>query len=314
MGPEESLAIRGDPRRQWGKIGVGGESLFGHVTAGHRALALRTVRTAPRGRPCRCLAASTTHTGATSRVGVTSLKVCATHKALHAAVVLFSFLSITSAWATVDPNTYTDTLTSTTGINGVGTKWSSGLGLTYTVWQDSGYYWHYRYEFSGPSNQYVSHLIVETTDRLSSLSELQIPSGGSWELDLQKLTGSANPGMPEEVYGLKVTPGDLYSFTVSFETHRVPRWVDFYAKGNNVNYAYNTGFGSPDSDPNGVSGDADLATDFQESSPGSTTWVPVSIHDHVLGPDSKSAPGLPALALLGVAPLAAFVSRKLRGG
>jgi hypothetical protein len=56
--------------------------------------------------------------------------------------------------------------------------------------------------------------------------------------------------MPEAMYGIKFDAAlDSPTVNVSFDSDRVPVWGDFYSKNGVDNSLYNTGFGSPDSDP-----------------------------------------------------------------
>jgi hypothetical protein len=64
--------------------------------------------------------------------------------------------------------------------------------------------------------------------------------------------GNSNPGMPHEIYGIKVEPVyDTTIFEFWFTVEQAPVWGNFYAKdgksGGNDVYAYNTGF-----DPEGT--------------------------------------------------------------
>ena len=54
----------------------------------------------------------------------------------------------------------------------------------------------------------------------------------------------SNPGIPEDVFGIKVNPGG--SATIEFDSYRLPMEGDFYIKGGPDTFAYNSGFGSLD--------------------------------------------------------------------
>ena len=64
-------------------------------------------------------------------------------------------------------------------------------------------------------------------------------------------TSPGNPGLPSNVYGIKIEEPDIEgtTWTLMFESLRVPVWGDFYAKGGSSNFAFNVGFTSPDTDP-----------------------------------------------------------------
>lgn len=118
--------------------------------------------------------------------------------------------------------------------------------------------WHYSYTLTVPTGG-PSHIIIEASDgepwELFTTENLFSASGSprGWISDITIQTHNpdgANPNMPEAMYGIKFDAAlDSPTVNVSFDSDRVPVWGDFYSKNGVDNSLYNTGFGSPDSDP-----------------------------------------------------------------
>lgn len=115
--------------------------------------------------------------------------------------------------------------------------------------------WTYNYVFDIPRKD-ISHLIIEVSDSFTLENYL---SGPTPDLQTYSSTtqGSSNPGMPDLLYGLKFeAPDETGTFEIEFVSDRAPVWGDFYSKdgkdqqGTIDVFAFNTGFGDPDSDPN----------------------------------------------------------------
>ena len=157
----------------------------------------------------------------------------------------------------------------------------------------SGTFYHYQYTFSVPTSfaniKSLSHLTIEVSPDFETNDYWNLTTGLIGEVgtyDPTPLGGSgSNPGMPGSMKGLKVEDFDdddtLSSWTFSFDSARVPVWGDFYAvDGKNTDiYAYNLGFGDPDSDPVFVAG--------------------VNQPNHILVPDTNIIP-VPGAMLLGM--------------
>jgi hypothetical protein len=140
------------------------------------------------------------------------------------------------------------------------------------TWDGSGLI-HYEYTFSHPSHD-TSFFILETSSNFTSsdFSNLTVtaPDEGSigynTEITTYGTDSSNRPGMPDSIYGLKIemdeadTPDldERTTFTIAFDSTRLPQWGDFYARcgvrtahqgdPQTFNYAYNTGF--VDGEPN----------------------------------------------------------------
>jgi hypothetical protein len=248
----------------------------------------------------------------------------------------------TAGTAAVDPNTYYGMLSNANGDTTLegNPDWDSGTTLEYWVRQDaSTMWWEYIYRLTIPSTS-VSHGIVGASedialDNLEGVKVWQGGEDGDWQdvadedIDIDEYTSddNGNPHLPGSFYGIKIDRGndDASFWAVRFLSDRIPRWVDFYAKagrnseGSGFNATWNAGLLDPD--PNNAFGDANLPGDFIADA--GTAWgidythTPdtgsnASFGDHVIGPDSREVPGLPAFALIGAPAVIGGVLRKLR--
>lgn len=104
-------------------------------------------------------------------------------------------------------------------------------------------FWMYEYTFQVPEKE-LSHFILETSSTFT-VANLSSVTGG-WELGTWGTEGNSNPGMPEELYGLKF-PGSNLLDGFLVVTDRAPMWGSFYAKdgrdGTDDVFAYNASFG-----------------------------------------------------------------------
>ncbi len=217
------------------------------------------------------------------------------------------------AVAAADPISYTGSLSTGSGADGalVGANgWDdSSTTLSWTVDNTTTPgKWHYEYTLSVPQGG-ISHIIIEASDGdpLSPFTSENLfspeddPSG--WiddeEIEIQvHTTGSGNPDMPADVYGVKFVAAqgfDEISVTVRFDSDRGPTWGDFYAKdgGGQGTWktAYNQGFQTADPTVAPASG---------------------SEQDHLLVPDTIPEPGV--LVLLGLGAWARVQRRRRRPG
>jgi len=126
---------------------------------------------------------------------------------------------------------------------------SEGMVINWEITQNNDMTWDYRYWFrnfaGGLPSRDISHMIVA----ISPNAGMEDFSNANGPLEIQTWSGddAGNPGMPAELYGLKIDIGsDEYFFTST----KAPVWGDFYIKDgnfdNNPVYAYNTTFGDPD--------------------------------------------------------------------
>jgi hypothetical protein len=147
---------------------------------------------------------------------------------------------------------------------------------------------HYEYTLSGVDGgalgKTLSHWNLEVSNP-SSRSDFFNFNGIQEPYDAQYVPATwepkqGSPGQPGDLFGVRFNSDQDYikagtqTYTFSFDTLCLPAWGDFYAKGSNGVYAYNTGFGTnPDL----------LTTDF-------TPWI--------LVPGAKTVVPLPGSVLL----------------
>lgn len=158
-----------------------------------------------------------------------------------------------SAGAALADYTYTGSLSTDNarggGINAVG-EWRP-IDLSWNVTGNPGA-WHYAYRLDTTTRD-VSHFLLETSPTFTSqnISSFTGPIEiGTWTPQ----DGNSNLEMPANLYGIKFNWGGSTHVTYEFDSNRAPRWGDFYTKDGNSgtgHYAWNTGFGNPDSDPVG---------------------------------------------------------------
>jgi hypothetical protein len=106
----------------------------------------------------------------------------------------------------------------------------------------------YLYEYTwNAASKDLSHLILGVSDNCGDSTCIWNFSGASMDFGWWGPQGESNPGLPSQLWGIKVTPSSAAtSLTFSFESNRVPVWQNFYAKDGNDGpvYAFNAGFGS----------------------------------------------------------------------
>jgi hypothetical protein len=189
------------------------------------------------------------------------------------------------------------TITNATGGGMVTTNGGSWLtpGQVSLSWDVSwtGSTWHYSYTFSTPQQGGLSHMIIEVSPNVTSLSQFSNLSGGtSYELNDFDATsnGNSNPGMPGTIHGIKLNAAGQTLLTLSFDINRAPVFGDFYAKdgnaGGGTNYAYNTGFLAADPSLNLANYPTNPATND------------VFFQGHFLVPDSQGGPSVPEPATI----------------
>jgi len=170
-----------------------------------------------------------------------------------------------------------------------GGKHNNGFQIAWQITEaNAGAAFHYEYTISGMDGgalgKTLSHWVLEVS-KPSSASDFSNFNGIQEPYDGQYVPATWQPkqgsqGQPGDLYGIKFSSDHDYGkagtriYTFSSDTLCQPVWGDFYAKGSNGVYAYNTGFGT----------DPDLfATDFNP-------WIMV--------PGAKSVVPLPGSALL----------------
>lgn len=128
-----------------------------------------------------------------------------------------------------------------------GGNWATDVSLGWSV-ADVGDNYLYSYTFQSPTPG-LSHFILQTS---SNFERVNI-SGNSnvYELKLYSPEdpGNSNPGLPGDLFGLKFggfgsTEGSIGEWNFNFTSDRAPMEGDFYAKGGDDSFAYNSGFGA----------------------------------------------------------------------
>lgn len=106
-------------------------------------------------------------------------------------------------------------------------------------------YFHYAYTFSEDAQGTLSHINIEVSDAVDgglgafTLSPPDFFNSTITPYDVDTHSDS----MPHDLYSIKWEETTDVTWTVEFDSARVPMWGDFYAKdGSKALYAYNTGF------------------------------------------------------------------------
>jgi hypothetical protein len=134
-----------------------------------------------------------------------------------------------------------------------GGNWANGFEIQWSISEGGlGYIYTYALTSDGstPLVGGPSHLILEVSlDAPNALYKVD----GTFLTPQIWGSSPSNPGIPGDVYGIKL---DFGATTYSFESTQAPMWGDFYSKdgeagGLGVNYAYNSGFGTTPTSPFG---------------------------------------------------------------
>ncbi len=111
--------------------------------------------------------------------------------------------------------------------------------------------WSYTYTFTNFTGPNISHFILDLSDDAIDGDELVDPeaitdvSPDDSDLEFGAFgSGSGNPGFPSgsEIIGVKFQDFSVDEpLEFSFTSNRAPVWGDFYIKGGNDSFAFNTG-------------------------------------------------------------------------
>lgn len=169
------------------------------------------------------------------------------------ALVLGSALS---AGVPVSPSDFVSSRTSGAGVTAT-SPWSNpgGFTLGWNITQ-TGSTFHYLYTLTIPQKN-PSHILLQLSNTITDQNFNQIIT--NFELNGSPYTpvgpelfvpggmGNSNPGLPGNLYGMKIDFSGGVLNTFSFDSTRAPMWGDFYSKdgksGGHDVIAYNTGFG-----------------------------------------------------------------------
>jgi hypothetical protein len=198
---------------------------------------------------------------------------------------------------------YSGSLSTDSGLFATG-SWA-GTDTTTFSWEvsfdDLTNLWIYDYNFETDSGKELSHVIVEVSD---NFIDSNIKDGSTTGLEVGTSTpedggGSANPGLPDDIYGVKDNlaggdDGTDYDFRIVSD--RAPVWGDVYGKDGDEKtplgcqgqectgkidiYFYNLGFSDTDGDSSNGFLDVD-PTDAPSDG---------SISNHILRPDTVTTP------------------------
>jgi len=190
-----------------------------------------------------------------------------------------------------------------------GDKWSTYVvTISWTVTDEDnsypGFPWKYEYTFGHDGGQAgISHIIIEGSEGITADNIVGLTGASIASIGLQTVQ-SGNPGMPEDLIGIRFNPpaAGLFSMTWSFFSNRAPVWGDFYAKDgggqDNTDLAYNynkdsagveRGFLDPDGnntvrdDPDPSVGPSDGSVDYHILRPDSVVPEPVTLSVLAIG-------------------------------
>ncbi len=123
-----------------------------------------------------------------------------------------------------------------------GGNWETGVSLGWSV-ADVGDNYLYSYTFQSPTPA-LSHFILQTSDNFTENNILGFSNEYALDTFSAEDQGGSNPGMPGPMFGIKFggfEGGTLFDFSLTSD--RAPMEGDFYAKGGDDSFAYNSGFG-----------------------------------------------------------------------
>ncbi len=128
-------------------------------------------------------------------------------------------------------------------------SWGTGEStLSWNVQQLDDGWFRYTYTLTVPGSPGISHVMLEVSDSFSSENLRNLTDNLTVAYGIPN-NNSGNPGMPANADWnmlIKFEETSGTSQTIAFESDRVPVWGDFYAKGGNDSYLYNSGLGYAD--------------------------------------------------------------------
>ena len=183
------------------------------------------------------------------------------------------FLLVVSSQSAMALMTFSGSLSTPDGIFATEPWMTEGMIINWEISQNADMTWDYHYWFrnyaGGSPTKAISHMVVAISPN-ATLRDFWDASG---PLEIQTWSGSdpSNPGMPSDLYGLKIDISDDDYF---FTSTKAPVWGDFYIKDGTLDqnpiYAYNSTFGTPDP----LDGPSNGSLNFKILRPDSTS-IPV---------------------------------------
>src|SRR5512141_1392487 len=166
-------------------------------------------------------------------------------------LMVVTLLSIFTALPLAAHSALVGSVTTSDGSVSGGGNWATGVSLGWSV-ADVGDNYLYSYTFQAPSQgSGMSHIILETSTNFEATNIWGNSNGYVLDTFSDTPPSNSNPGMPGSLYGLKFggfgsTEGSIGEWNFNFTSDRAPMDGDFYAKGGNDSFAYNSGFGDRD--------------------------------------------------------------------
>ena len=135
------------------------------------------------------------------------------------------------------PTMYTGSLSTEDGtLTGNGT-WASGSQISWEISKEKDI-WNYKYTISVLAKD-ISHLIVEASETFGAGDIFNLQ--GNIPIKIETYSeDQGNPGMPEEIYGIKFDELEGTTLVIDFCSHRDPVPGNFYAKGGKTDKVFNT--------------------------------------------------------------------------
>lgn len=218
------------------------------------------------------------------------------------AISLVTLLLVLVASASFASSTFSGELKSVDNqITGTGTWFP--ISVSWTVSKLVNGLWHYDYTVATYQKD-LSHLIIECSATFDEecIFNAQV-NGTNWMVDVDYYAkgSSGNPGIPDDINGIKFDATSGTDIHVTFDSSRAPVWGDIYLKDGAGNVAWNgdsqglTGFTYPDTDP---------VVPVTNGTISNHIIVPDTVDDIVPEPAGMLALGAGIMSLLG------FVIRK----
>ena len=139
------------------------------------------------------------------------------------------FLLIVTSQSAMALMSFSGSLSTPTGLFATEPWMTEGMTISWEINQNADYSWDYRYSFRNDAGGYLSKQISHMVVAISPNATLRDFWGANGPLEIQTWSGDdpSNPGMPGELYGLKI---DIAAEEYFFTSTKAPVWGDFYVK------------------------------------------------------------------------------------